>query len=285
MIPGYRMTGVHAGLKAPGQPDLALIHSEGPSTAAAVFTQNLFQGAPVVYGRQVLATHRHNIQAVVINSRVANAATGPEGLADAEQMGRWTAQALHLEDSAGVMVMSTGTIGVRLPMDKIRAGIDRAAQFPPGDAARAIMTTDTRPKTATVKVGPATLWGMAKGAGMIHPNMATMLCVIPTDAHLDADALQLALEHANETSFNCITDGWRYQPERYVPGAGQRPSRPIETERFRQALTEVCQSLARQVAFDGEGASPSISRCCTLMAPPTRPTPAISDAPSPRPRW
>jgi glutamate N-acetyltransferase/amino-acid N-acetyltransferase len=256
-VPGFRLAAVHAGLKPNGQLDLALVRSDTPCTAAAIFTQNLFQGAPVLFDRKVLAAHRRNVQAVVINSKVANAATGPAGLADAEQMARWTRRCLAWGEHVGVMVMSTGVIGVRLPMDKIQAGIQEAAGSLGGDpleAARAIMTTDTRPKTASAQAGAATVWGMAKGAGMIHPDMATMLVVILTDAAIPAEVLQGALYAANDTSFRCITVDGDTSPNDTCLVLANGLAGDVDPTVFRTALGEVCESLARQVAFDGEGA-------------------------------
>lgn len=274
-VPGFRAAGVHAGLKPHGALDLALVVSERPCVAAATFTRNLVKAAPVLYDQALLARNRTAIWAVVVNSKNANAVTGPQGLRDAERMAHITAEALALPPGAGVFVMSTGVIGVPLPMDKIERGIRLAASAlsPDGglEAARAIMTTDTRPKTAGLKVEvdgvPVTIGGMAKGAGMIHPDMATMLAVIGTDAAITPEALDAALHYAVERSFNCISvDGDTSTNDTCLVLANGLAGNPaIERAEgasfvaFRDALTAVCQDLARQIAFDGEGATKRVT--------------------------
>ncbi|MDQ7030105.1 MAG: bifunctional glutamate N-acetyltransferase/amino-acid acetyltransferase ArgJ [Ardenticatenia bacterium] len=274
-VPGFRAAGVHAGLKPHGALDVALVVSERPCVAAATFTQNVVKAAPVLYDQALLAGNRTAIWAVVINSKNANAVTGPQGLRDAERMAELTAEVLALPPGAGVFVMSTGVIGVPLPMNKVERGIRLAAQSlsPNGgaDAARAIMTTDTRPKHAglTVDVAGArvTVAGMGKGAGMIHPDMATMLAVITTDVAITPQALDVALRYAVERSFNCITvDGDTSTNDTcLVLANGLAGHEPIQQAgghafiTFRDALTAVCQDLARQIAFDGEGATKRVT--------------------------
>ncbi len=274
-VPGFRAAGVHAGLKPHGAPDVALVVSERPCVAAATFTQNVVKAAPVLYDQALLAQNRTAIWAVVINSKNANAVTGPQGLRDAERMAQITAEALALPHGAGVFVMSTGVIGVPLPMEKVERGIRLAAQSlsPEGgpDAARAMMTTDTRPKHSGLAVELAgtrvSVAGMAKGAGMIHPNMATMLAVIATDVAVLPPVLDAALHYAVERSFNCISvDGDTSTNDTCLVLAnglaGNTPLQEAEGEAFaafRDALTAVCQDLARQIAFDGEGATKRVT--------------------------
>jgi len=184
---GFRAAGVAAGLKSSGEPDVALVVNDGPhKVAAAVFTSNRVQAAPVVWSRQAVADGV--TEAVVLNSGGANACTGPEGFADTHRTAEHVAAALGV--SAGdVLVCSTGLIGERLPMDRLLAGVDAAvACLGDGgaDAARAIMTTDTVPKTVHVARDGWSVGGMAKGAGMLAPGLATMLCVLTTDAVVDA---------------------------------------------------------------------------------------------------
>ena len=205
---GFRFAGVAAGLKKNGADDLALVASDFPCAWAATFTQNRFVAAPVIYDRALLADNPGGLRAVAINSGIANACTGEQGLEDAVKVAVAAERALGL-DPRTCAVMSTGVIGPRLPLDLLENGLKRAAaELDAGDwpqAARAIMTTDTRPKTAFRRAGNAALLGMAKGAGMIHPNMATMLVLILTDAQLAPDALRSMLLPAVDSSFNCIS--------------------------------------------------------------------------------
>lgn len=269
-LAGFLASGVAAGIKKTSALDLALIVSELPCIAAAVFTQNKFAAAPVEYDRHVLALSSDAIQAVIINSGCANACTGVEGLANARRMAEMTEQALGLAPSS-CLVMSTGVIGVQLPMEKLARGVPEAVNVLAGAglerAAQAIMTTDTRPKTASALVALASgetvhLWGMAKGAGMIHPNMATLLSVVLTDAAVAAPALRLALRQAVDQSFNAITvDGDTSTNDTLAVlangAAGNPPLTPDSPDfsAFQQALTAVCLSLAQQIVRDGEGAT------------------------------
>ena len=175
---GFRFAGVAAGIKKTDATDFAAVVSDRPCAAAATFTRNAFPAAPVLYDRDLLSGNPAGLRGVVINSGCANACTGNDGLVDAAEMARLAEVAFGVPGRS-VAVMSTGVIGPRLPMDRVAAGVHAAAATLAPDgapaAARAIMTTDTRPKIAYRQVGDASLWGMAKGAGMIHPNMATML--------------------------------------------------------------------------------------------------------------
>lgn len=271
-VPGFRAAGVPAGLKDNNQLDVALVVSDVPATAAATFTQNLVRAAPVQYDEALLRRNAENVRAVVVNSKNANAVTGRQGLRDAESMARITADALELEEGAGVFVMSTGVIGVPLPMEIIERGIRMAAGHlaatpkASADAAQAIMTTDTRPKVVGTRIEldgtPVTIAGMAKGAGMIHPDMATMLACVVTDAPLAPDMLNAATHYAVERSFNCISvDGDTSTNDTFLVlanGVASVPTIDSGGERFAafcEALLDVSRDLAQQIAFDGEGAT------------------------------
>lgn len=264
---GFRAAGVNAGIKNGGGLDMALIASDRPAAVAGTFTSNRCPSAPVQICRKHLAGHCG--RAVVVNSGIANAATGPAGLADAESMAAQTAAKLAAAADE-VFVCSTGSIGPRLPMDMIASGIDSLARHcgPAGgeDAARAIMTTDTRPKRWTVNTEidgkPVKVAGIAKGAGMIEPDMATMLAFIMTDAAVAAEDLQRALSDAVDASFNRITvDGDMSTNDTVLLFAnGAAGNAPLEYDgagwtEFTQALGEVCSRLAWMIVADGEGAS------------------------------
>jgi glutamate N-acetyltransferase / amino-acid N-acetyltransferase len=261
---GFRAAGIHCGVKRE-KPDLALVVSEVPASAAGVFTTNKVKAAPVRYTQRAVAGGR--AQAVVVNSGNANACTGEPGLADSAEMAKLAAGALGL-DVELVLVASTGVIGVPLPMEAIRSGIPRAARAlsPDGtSAARAILTTDKFPKTAAVRLEidgvEVTIGGMAKGAGMIHPNMATTLCFLTTDASVPPAVLRRALARAVADSFNAITvDGDTSTNDTVLLLANGRAGGPPITNgealhRFTAALTLVAGELARMVVRDGEGAT------------------------------
>jgi glutamate N-acetyltransferase/amino-acid N-acetyltransferase len=261
---GFRAAAVASGIK-PDRLDLALLVADAPCAAAGVFTTNLAQAAPVLVSREHLAGAR--ARAVVVNAGCANAGTGAAGLADARETAAAVARAVG-GDAREVLVASTGVIGVRLPMEKVRAGIAEAARrlSRPGgaDAARAIMTTDTRPKEVAVEfpVGDArcVVGGMAKGAGMIAPNMATMLAFFTTDAAVEASLLRRALLEAVGESLNRVTvDGDTSTNDcALVLASGARPAPAIDREgeafdAFRRALTDAARQLARMLVRDGEG--------------------------------
>lgn len=269
-ITGFRFAGVSCGIKPQTAAyggralDLALIASDAACSAAGVFTQNRFPAAPVLYDKQALQGNPTGIRAVVINAGNANACTGAQGLADAQRMAALAESALGLPASAA-LVMSTGVIGLPLPMDKLEAGIRAAARaLQPGDdgvqlAAQAIMTTDTKPKRAAQRAGQASLLGIAKGAAMIHPNMATMLAVVVTDAAVEPDALQIVLRRAVDRSFNAISvDGDTSTNDTALVLANGLAG-PVDLAAFEAALTEVCTDLAQQIVRDAEGASKFIT--------------------------
>jgi glutamate N-acetyltransferase/amino-acid N-acetyltransferase len=261
---GFRSAGVHCGVKRE-KPDLALLLSDVPASAAGVFTTNKVKAAPVRYTQSAVAAGR--AQAIVVNSGNANACTGEAGLADSEEMAKLTAGSLGLAADL-VLVASTGVIGVPLPMDAIRSGIPVAVNALSSDgeaAARAILTTDNFPKTAAVRLDidgvGVTIGGMAKGAGMIHPNMATTLCFLTTDASVPPAVLRGALKRAVQESFNSITvDGDTSTNDTVLVLAnGCAGGAPITNgealARFTAALTLVAGELARMVVRDGEGAT------------------------------
>ncbi len=264
---GFRAAGVAAGLKQSGQPDVAAVLNDGPSrSAAAVFTSNRVQAAPVTWTRQVVSGGR--VRAVVLNSGGANACTGPAGFQDTHATAEHLAAAINArgEDaSAGeIAVCSTGLIGERLPMDKLLPGVSAAvaeASRAGGlAAADAIRTTDTVVKIAFRRPDGYSIGGMAKGAGMLAPGLATMLCVLTTDADLDPAQLDAALRTATATTFDRLdTDGCMSTNDTVLlMASGASGVAPDKTE-FTLALTEVCADLARQLQLDAEGANKMIT--------------------------
>ena len=260
---GYRAAGVACGVKATGALDLALVVSDSDCACAGVFTTNCVQAAPVLYDKQVLAKNRHAIRAVVANSGCANACTGDAGLADVRAMAEHTAQAVGCRADQ-VLVLSTGVIGKRLDVAKVRAGIADAAPRLSADggadAARAIMTTDTRPKIYALRNTHYAIAGMCKGAGMIHPNMATMLAVITTDAKIAPALLDQVLRVAVNKSFNRISiDGDMSTNDTLLVLANGASGYEIRDTQhiaeFTDALTLVATDLAKQLVRDGEGAT------------------------------
>jgi glutamate N-acetyltransferase / amino-acid N-acetyltransferase len=256
---GFVASGVQAGIRR-AAPDLALVCSTEPAVGAGMFTANRVQAAPVVVSRAALAAAEP--QAVVINSGVANAATGPGGEADARATAARAADLLDVEP-AQVLVLSTGVIGVPLPLRTVLAGLERAvAELSPdggGDAARAILTTDTGPKEAVAHGDDFTVGGMAKGAGMIHPCLATMLAVLTTDYPLAPEEPADLLRAAVQESFNRISvDGECSTNDAVVLLANGVSGAPRSTRgraAFAEALHAVCADLAQQIVADGEGAT------------------------------
>ena len=269
-VPGFRFAGVACGLKPQTAAyggralDLALIVSAVPCSAAGVFTQNRFPAAPVLYDRAALQANPAAMRAVVINAGNANACTGQQGLADAAAMAALAEAELGLP-AGSALVMSTGVIGLPLPMDKVEIGICDASKLARSEtgqssegrmlAAQAIMTTDTKPKLAARQVSGASLLGLAKGAAMIHPNMATMLAVIVTDAAVDPATLQSMLRRAADRSFNAISVDGDTSTNDTVLVLANGLAGPVDPAAFEAALTEVCTDLAQQIVRDAEGAS------------------------------
>jgi glutamate N-acetyltransferase/amino-acid N-acetyltransferase len=271
IVPGFDVAGIAAGIKKKaGALDLTLIASQTPCRAAAIFTKNAFCAAPVIYDRQVLAANSTGIHGVIVNSGCANACTGTPGDANARSTAEAVERALGAGDHS-IFVMSTGVIGVQLPMEKLLAGIPKAvaALRPDGwaDAAQGIMTTDTRPKlfTRTLKLGEHTLCftGISKGAGMIHPNMATMLSTIVTNAHISQPLLQQALNAAVNQSYNRISvDGDTSTNDTVIllaNGVAGNPeisdARSRDYAAFVETLTAISIDLAQAIVRDGEGAT------------------------------
>jgi glutamate N-acetyltransferase / amino-acid N-acetyltransferase len=264
---GFLAAGIYSGIKKTNQLDLALIVSETPGPIAGVFTANTLPAAPVILDR--LHLKKGIGQAVIANSGNANAFTGSEGLAHAKEMARRVADQLHIPLHS-VFVGSTGVIGVPLPMLPVRNGIptlvSRLRKAGHHDAAKAIMTTDTRPKEIAVQQRIAgkmiTIGGIAKGSGMIHPDMATMLAYLTTDAAIDQRTLQKTLRTVTDHSFNCISvDGETSTNDTVLclanGLAGNRLIRSTSSAhtQFQNLLHEVCHHLAMEICRDGEGAT------------------------------
>ncbi|MGI6367057.1 MAG: bifunctional glutamate N-acetyltransferase/amino-acid acetyltransferase ArgJ [Anaerolineae bacterium] len=272
LVPGFEAAGVAAGIKQAGKLDLAVVRSLTPCTGAAVFTTNLFKAAPVIYDQQAILANPSGKRGVVINSGCANACTGQQGLEDAQAM---AAAAAHLlgGEAQDYMVMSTGVIGQPLPMAQVLEGIRQAAGSLGDDAeaghraARAIMTTDTVPKEVGVVVDMDgvrfTIAGMAKGAGMISPNMATLLVTLTSDARIAPIPARAALLHAVGESLNMITvDGDMSTNDTAVLLANGTALMPEITDTesplyaaFCEGLEAVTVALARALVMDGEGAT------------------------------
>ena len=259
---GFVAGGLACGIKESGAADLAVVATEdrAPAIAAGVFTTNLAQAAPVQISLQHLADGR--AAAVVLNSGNANAATGEAGRADARRMCALTGEGLGVA-STDVLVCSTGLIGIPMPMAPVESGIPKlcAAVSAAGglDAAQAIMTTDTVAKQSVATAGAVTIGGMAKGAAMLSPAMATMLAVVTTDAAIDRSSLQRALARAVSESFDClIVDGARSTNDTVLVLANGQAG-AVDHHAFTDALTEVCGELAEQMARDAEGATKFVS--------------------------
>ena len=236
--------------------DLTLVHSTTPAAAAAMFTRNHFCGHPVTVGREHIGGGQ--IRAVIVNSKNANVATGPDGLADCREICRLAGAEVGCA-AEEVMPFSTGVIGRRLPMDRIRAGIAGiGANLKPGrlDAfAQAILTTDTHPKWRSVTIDGVTLAGCCKGAGMIEPNMATMLAFFFTDAAIPAPELDRCLRAAVHVSFNMLSIDSDTSTSDSVLILANGQAGPVDVTRFGEALTAMASELAQEVARDGEGAT------------------------------
>ena len=259
---GFRAAGVTAGLKPSGRPDVALVVNDGPEhVVAAVFTSNRVEAAPVTWSRQVVTDGRADV--VLLNSGGANACTGAQGFLDTHRSAELAAEAVGV--SAGdVVVCSTGLIGELLPMDKIESGITAAAGSLSADggedAATAIMTTDTVAKECTGFGSGYTIGGMAKGAGMLAPSLATMLVVITTDAVLAAEQAAEALRAATAMSFDRIdSDGCQSTNDTVVLMASGASGVSPQIGEFRAILTQVCVDLAEQLIADAEGAAHDIT--------------------------
>jgi glutamate N-acetyltransferase/amino-acid N-acetyltransferase len=259
---GFRAAGVRAGLKKSGAPDVALVVNDGPlAVAAGVFTANRFKAAPVLWSQQVVADGE--LVAVVLNSGGANACTGSAGFVDTHETAERVAQLLEV-GAGDIAVCSTGLIGERLPMVNLLAGVQVAVtelDANGGDAAAtAIMTTDTVSKQAELSAGGFTIGGMAKGAGMIAPALATMLVVVTTDADITPEQANAALRAATNVTFDRIdSDGCMSTNDTVLLMASGASGVTPDFAEFAAALTEVCWDLSRQIIADAEGASKEIT--------------------------
>ncbi len=276
-VPGFRTASLHCGIKTAKSlpPDIALVYCEELSAVAGCFTLNRVCAAPVKVCRANLKSNKNRARALVINAGNANACTGPQGMKDAQRMTALVAEGIGAK-SDEVLVFSTGIIGHMLPMEKVESGVAKAVDFVKakkntGDFARAIMTTDTVPKTAavTVKIGGKTVHvsGACKGVGMIAPNMATMLGIVATDAAVAPAVLQKAVSQIVDETFNCVTvDGDTSTNDSFVMFASGKAGNKVisktsgaDFEALVAGLSAVCDSLARQIAADGEGATHTIT--------------------------
>ncbi|MEV4533075.1 bifunctional glutamate N-acetyltransferase/amino-acid acetyltransferase ArgJ [Asanoa sp. NPDC049518] len=259
---GFRASGVAAGLKASGNDDVALVVNDGPSAAVAgVFTTNRVKAAPVLWSQQVV--RGGVVRAVVLNSGGANACTGTLGFQDTHATAEHVAAALEI-GAGEVAVCSTGLIGERLPMDKLLPGVTAALGALAADggdaAARAIMTTDTKPKSTVVSGGGWTVGGMAKGSGMLAPGLATMLCVLTTDAVADARTLDVALRAATRLTFDRVdSDGAMSTNDTVLLLASGASGVSPSTHELTEAVTAACRDLCEQLVDDAEGATKKVA--------------------------
>ncbi len=267
-VNGFKVAGVHSGLKKDGNLDFALIVSDTPCVAAGVFTTNQVKAAPVLVDMERLKHHAHHIRAVAINTGSANACSGQQGIDNALQTARWVAEEIGCSEDE-VLVMSTGVIGTQLPMDKIKRGVQLASDSL-GDnweaAARAIMTTDTKPKMAFLKdeQGRYQMGGISKGAGMIAPNMATLLGVMVTDAVLTTVQAKRSLYEVVNLSFNhIVVDGDMSTNDTVLLLANGRAAFSLDSlgdeARFIQHLQKPATKLAKDIVLDGEGVTKFIT--------------------------
>ena len=255
---GFKIAAAAAGIRKSGL-DLGLLYSDRPATTAVVFTKNAFPAAPILVTRQHLKVSGNTARAVLVNAGNANAVTGEAGMNAARQCATELAKHLGCKPS-DVFISSTGVIGRPLPVEKISAALPSLVrEMNPGGTdsfARAIMTTDTVPKVATSRADGVRMLGFAKGSGMIHPNMATMLSYILTDAKIEFAALDKALRYAVDRSFHSITvDGDTSTNDTVAVLANGASGISPSPEAFTAQLTEVCQTLAKAIARDGEGAT------------------------------
>lgn len=268
---GFEAAAAAAGIKYEGRTDMALVYSTVPCTAAGTFTSNVVKAAPVLWDRHIVRESTLPVQAVVVNSGIANACTGQEGMRICEDTAKEAGKVLGIPDTS-VLIGSTGVIGMQIPMDRVKDGISQLAasksdSLEAGEAAsRAIMTTDTHNKQAAVtfSVGgkTVTLGGMSKGSGMIHPGMCTMLAFLTTDVAIEKELLQKAVSEVVEDTFNMISvDGdMSTNDTLLVLANGLAGNETIREENedyesFKKALFVICRKLAMEMAGDGEGAT------------------------------
>jgi glutamate N-acetyltransferase/amino-acid N-acetyltransferase len=262
-VSGFAAGAVHAGIKDTDELDLAILYSKMPCVATGVFTTNLVKSAPIILSQRHLTQRK--ARAIVVNSGCANAFLGEQGMTDASEMASLTATKVSIA-AKEVLVASTGVIGKPLPMSQIRNGIEKIELRQDGghELVRAMMTTDTMPKEIAIQVeakeGKFTIGGVAKGAGMMHPELATMLCFITTDAAVNIDFLQQSLKKAVDVSFNMLSIDGETSPNDCVFLLANGLARNTEISfnnggDFQNALNEVCIYLAKSIAQDGEGAT------------------------------
>lgn len=267
---GYRAAAAEANIKYEGRPDMAMVFSDVPAVCAGTFTTNVVKAAPVLWDKEILQGGKA-VRAVVVNSGIANACTGKEGMEYCEQTAGYAAEKLGINPRE-VLVGSTGVIGMQLKMDRLKAGIDKlvpalgSGPEKGTEANRAIMTTDTHTKEAAVQIDiggkTVTVGGMCKGSGMIHPNMCTMLSFVTSDVAIDRELLQKAVSESIDKSFNMVSvDGDTSTNDTYIVLAnGEAENPPITDEgeaylKFKEALDYVNTTLAKYMAGDGEGAT------------------------------
>lgn len=262
---GFRAGVAHCGLKPEGLPELALIVSQQDCQGAGLFTRNRVSAAPVQLCRQRLQQSSQGLRGLLVNSKNANAVTGPEGREVALRLLKAASLKVGVPDGS-LLPMSTGVIGQPMPLDRYLEGLgSMTLGATPEQVATALMTTDTRPKWAYREVGGSRWLGLAKGSGMIHPDMATLLALVVSDASLPHELLQPALEAANQRSFHCITvDGDSSTNDSLVFLSNGASGQPCPD--FGGVLEEILVDLARQVAFDGEGAVHQVSLRVTGLA-------------------
>lgn len=251
---GFSCTSINCGLKAK-ENDLSLFLSAKPANAAAVFTKNLFPGAPITVGREIIK--RGQLQAVVVNSKVSNVGTGQQGIDNVYRMAKAAATECNI-DPADVLVSSTGVIAKQLPIELVENGIKGIAdslQADPMVGARGIMTTDTHPKALSASVGDAKVCIVAKGSGMIEPNMATMLVYIFTDAEISADALDKMLRVSVNQSFNMLSVDSDTSTSDTCAILANGLAGTVDEAEFQETLTHLCVEMTKILAIDGEGAT------------------------------
>ena len=251
---GFKALGKAAGIKKSGNLDLAVIYSDKLADAAAVYTSNKVKGAPLIVTKKHLSNGK--AQAIIVNSGIANVCTGKIGIKNAEDTAKIAAKELEI-NADDVLVASTGLIGAYLPMDKIKSGLNgiKKALTANSSAAKAIMTTDTIEKEIAVKIGNFTIGAIAKGSGMIHPNMATMLCFITTDAKISSKKLVKFLKNSVSKSFNMMSVDMDTSTSDMAIILANGLAGKVDENKFQNALDYVCMELAKKIARDGEGAT------------------------------
>ena len=251
---GFKALGKAAGIKKSGNLDLAVIYSDKLADAAAVYTSNKVKGAPLIVTKKHLSNGK--AQAIIVNSGIANVCTGKIGIKNAEDTAKIAAKELEI-NADDVLVASTGIIGAYLPMDKIKSGLNgiKKALTANSSAAKAIMTTDTIEKEIAVKIGNFTIGAIAKGSGMIHPNMATMLCFITTDAKISSKKLVKFLKNSVSKSFNMMSVDMDTSTSDMAIILANGLAGKVDENKFQNALDYVCMELAKKIARDGEGAT------------------------------